>query len=229
MTKIIPARLCSLLFKNLLFFITKAFCLTGYLVTVPQIVPDAVETSGDARHGVEEGVATPDEKHRVLLPQGLPRTDGVMMAMADPTAEAELQHTTGETYHGDAAEDSQRGGGGTETLDAHHDGKSETDSPEIEGEILDPCDVTEKVRSEIAHEEGEEEGADEEREHLAHDEIETRPKTERAVGIDERHHGRNRHGHDEIDEYGVGRQSCHVAAEFAGDDSSCCCRGADEA
>lgn len=41
--------------------------MAGELPAVPEVVPDAVETAGDAAEGIEESVAAPDEEDGVLL------------------------------------------------------------------------------------------------------------------------------------------------------------------
>ena len=60
------------------------------LVTVPEVVPDAVEATGDAGDGSQEGVAHPDGKYGVLLTAGLGGADGVVVAAAHPSAKGEL-------------------------------------------------------------------------------------------------------------------------------------------
>ena len=60
------------------------------LVTVPEIVPNAVETTCDTCHGCHESVAQPNDEHSVLLSTSLGSANGVLIFQAHASAEVEL-------------------------------------------------------------------------------------------------------------------------------------------
>ena len=72
------------------------------LPAVKDVVPYAVETTGDGAHGGEEGVAHPDGKHGVLLAQTLSGGNGAAVTTAYPAAEGKLDGAAEEAGQGDA-------------------------------------------------------------------------------------------------------------------------------
>lgn len=75
----------------------------GYLIAIPEVVPDAVKTSSDGCDGIEEGVATPDEEYGVLLSKCLPRRDWRIVAVANAAAKPELKDARKEAGYANGA------------------------------------------------------------------------------------------------------------------------------
>lgn len=164
------------------------------------------------------------------------------MAMANASAEPELQHAGGKTHDSDGCKYPSRGGAEPKAANAHHDGKGQRDGPKVKGEVLDASDGAEKGGGDGAYDEGEGKGTNEKRKDSADNEDKTCPKSERAGRVGCRcgrsckrravrkkgDNGGNEKRDDKIDEYGVTCEAFHISAELARDDCSSRCRGTDE-
>lgn len=85
-----------------------------------------------------------------------------------------------------------------------------------------------KSRHEITNEPCEEEGHDEQGEHLVDDDYEGGDERETWLGVGQGKKGRTEQRHYHIDDDGVGRGGCRVASQFLSDDGTCSGCGTDD-
>ena len=71
------------------------------LYAVPDIVPNAVEATGERGFGRHEGVGYPHDKHGIFLPTCLRCTDGLGIVRSYTSAEGKLQHAGKQRHAGE--------------------------------------------------------------------------------------------------------------------------------
>ena len=186
-----------------------------------EIVPEAVEASHDGRFRGHKGVAHPDCKDCVLLPEGLSCGDTfvvmswtVSIAAADKMTEGELKGAANKGHEGDEQHKDDTQCAVHYGFDRDSDGKGEGDCPDVESEVGLAEDGLVEGWEEISHQPGAKAWHYQQREHFCENLAEGVPEIQSACRLDEGDDCRDEDCREDVDEDGVGGDAGDVSTKF---------------
>lgn len=139
------------------------------LVGVYYVVPDAVEAAYYRSDGGEEGVSHPDGEYGVLLSECLTGGYGVVVSVADLSAEPELKSATKERDDDEPKLGRELEVSMHDAASGDGDSQGKSDSPEIERDVRSLGKFFGKRGGNEPQQESRNQREEQEREHLAED------------------------------------------------------------
>lgn len=210
-------------------FSIDTFTVLVELPGVVDVVPDAVEATGQGRDRRHEGVAHPDDKDGVFLAKRLTTLNSLAIYVAYLLSDVELQQAAGKCHHNNSEHGKHRDAAVHDGLDGDGDGQGKRDGPEIERKITVSVENLLQFRSKSPYKPCQYKRTNQQWKHLRQNKDECGDKVCFRHGMSQRQEGRGRDCDGKIDEDGVSGDICSTAIEFSGHHSGGCRRGTEQA